>query len=401
MKTTPNSRDLERAVRAHALRNPGRPIFLVGGAIRDRLLGRRRSDFDFALRSGESDLARKLESLGFGRAIQISSEESGFPVWRLAAPGLCVDIARFENADSIERDLLRRDFTVNAIARDAVSGRLVDPCGGMQDLARSRIRMVSPRNLDADPIRVLRAYRLAATLGWSIEKRTRAALARRAPRLSAEARERVHSELVRLFDAPEASRAVGWAEQDGVLASCLGLPRRRRLAAARLLARFDGRSGPKRDRFSFRIATLLFRSRINKSRVAGLLGEHGFSRRESSTIALEVGFLAAAFSDTPLQRVLFDFRDHWTALRPLVRLAARNKSEVGRSRRLQDAARRCRFGPAPVDGHDVARWLGIPPGKELGQALERARFLYFTGEVRTPEEIEDAVRAFDRARGVR
>jgi tRNA nucleotidyltransferase/poly(A) polymerase len=400
MKTASGARKLEQAVRTFAVRNAGTAIFLVGGAVRDRMLGRRTTDFDFAMPAGEEELARHLEGQGFGRAVRISSNASPFPVWRLARPGLTVDIARFENAETIERDLARRDFTINALAREVTSGRLVDPCGGEADLGRRRVRMVSSRNLDADPIRILRAYRLAAALGWSIEERTRAALRRRASRLAGEAKERVHAEIVRLFSAPSPSRAIGWAEQDGVLAASLGLPRRRGRFVARVLARFDAVRRPERERFLFRMAVVLFRLGVRGERVPEVLGVKGFSRQESSIIALEVRFLEAAFSRAPAERVLFDFREHWAPMRALLRLAAHGPSESVRSRRLLSTARRCRFVPAPVDGRDIARWLAIPPGAKLGQALERARFLHFTGRLRTRKEIENAVATFDRVQGV-
>lgn len=373
-------------------------IYLVGGAVRDRLLGLPVTDFDYALARGEADLARELERGGFGRAVRISPESSPVSVWRLAGPRLTVDIARFEKDGSIEDDLARRDFTANAIARDAVSGRLVDPFGGRADIRRNRIRMIAPANLDADPIRILRAYRFAAALGWGIAPRTRAALAERSATLAAEAKERIRAELVRLFGARRASRPIAWASGDGVLAACLGLPGTSHATLQRLLSPFDAPRLEKRLRFPFRLATLIFRSGAASENVGADLVNRGFSRSEAAAVATAARFLAAAFSGESVPRVLFEFREDWRDLRILLRLAARSAKERKRARAVANRARRCNFGPAPVDGRDIARWLAIPSGQRLGRALGRAAFLHFTGEARTRGEIERAVRSFDGAR---
>ncbi len=387
-------------MREFASHHPAFRIFLVGGAVRDRLLGRSTRDLDFAVSAGEQDLARQLEGRGFGRAVLISADASPFPVWRLSRSAFTIDIARFEGGDTIESDLGRRDFTVNSIARDVLSGRIVDPRGGRADLARKRIRMVSPRNLDEDPIRVLRAYRLAATLGFAIERRTRTALRLRSSSLRGEAKERVHAEVVRLFGAPHAARAIRRAESDGVLSACLGIPAPKRGGKALLLARFDGLRRPEELRLVFRLGVLLFRYGIAGRALSDLLAGRGFSRHETAEVGRCVGFLESAFSSAPPERVLFGVREQWVVLKTLLRLTAVRREEISRAGFLLSAARRCRFDPAPVDGRDIALWLGAPPGKELGAALERARFLYFTRRVRSRADLENSVRTFDRSGGV-
>ncbi len=391
-------KSLEKIVREFARRRPGNPVYLVGGAVRDRLLGLPVSDFDFAIARGEADLARELERAGFGRAVRISPESSPVSVWRLAGRGLTADIARFEKDGSIEDDLARRDFTANAIARDVVSERLIDPFGGRADVRRRRVRMIAPANLDADPIRILRGYRLAAALGWTIAPRTRAALAARSATLAGEAKERIRAELVRLFGARKASRPIAWASSDGVLAVCLGLPQASPGALARLLSPFDAPRLEESLRFPFRLATLIFRSGAASNNVGTDLVSRGFSRSEASAVATGGRFLAAAFSGETAVRVLFEFREQWKDLRVLLRLAARSAKEKKRARAFAARARRCNFGPISVDGRDIARWLAIPPGQRLGRALGHAAFLHFTGEARTRAQIERAVRSFDGAR---
>ncbi len=362
MKTVPGPRSLEKIVRAFARRQPANPVYLVGGAVRDRLLGLPVTDFDFAVGRGEADLARELEGAGFGRAVRISSESSPVPVWRLAGPRWTVDIARFEKDGSIEDDLGRRDFTANALAREVVSGRLVDPFGGRADFRRRRIRMIAPANLDADPIRILRAYRLAATLGWTIEPKTRAALAARAATLAGEAKERIRAELVRLFGAKTASRPIAWASSDGVLAAGLRLPGTLPAAPARILSPFDAPRFEARLRFPFRLATLLFRSGGGSENLASRLGEAGFSRSEASSVAANARFLEAAFSGEPASRVLFEFRGQWKDLRVLLRLA-------GGTRKRRSGRASSRLAPgAAISGSLRSTGRTSPAGSRFHRA---------------------------------
>jgi tRNA nucleotidyltransferase/poly(A) polymerase len=260
--------------------------------------------------------------------------------------------------------------------------------------------MISARNLDDDPIRVLRAYRLAAELAFTIEARTRAALRRRVPGLKAEARERVHAELVRLFGAAQASRAIGWAERDGVIAAGLGLPQRMGRRIAPGLSPFDGLRRPEESRFALRMAALLFRWPVRRNELAGVLSARGFSRREIASIASGVGFLEAVSSAIPPERILYAVREEWPVMRALLKLAARGPTARSRARRFLSTARRCRFAPAPVNGRDIALWLGLTPGSELGARLDQARFLYFTGRARSRRDLEKAMRTFDPSGGV-
>ncbi|MGH9443581.1 MAG: hypothetical protein ACRD16_15040 [Thermoanaerobaculia bacterium] len=395
MKTFPGPGALEAELRAIARRQPANPIYLVGGAVRDRILGRRSSDFDFAVREDAEQLARALERKGFGRAVRISSGRSPFPVWRLARPAMTVDIARFESAASIDGDLMRRDFTVNALALNVESGDLCDPCGGLADLRRRRVRMVSARNLDADPIRVLRAYRLAGELGWRIEAGTRRALAARARTVSRQPRERVNSEIARLFRAADGARPIGWAAKDGALKACLPLPRLQPSAVARLLAPFDGLPGDGRQRLFFRMAVLFFRAGPGPGRLPSMLAAKGFPRAERTDAILGARFLSAALSEVAPERMLFDFRDRWNELRPLLEIAVKSARETARARAVLSRARKCNFHRPPVDGRDIAAWLSLPPGKMLGRALDHARYLYFSGAARTRSQIERKLRSID------
>ena len=139
-------------------------------------------------------------------------------VWQ----GEILDLAEFR-APTLEGDLAGRDFTLNALAvsLNAILGQgppeLIDPGGGLEDLARGRLRMVAEKNFHDDPLRLLRAYRFAATHGFQLTPETAAAIRRTAPEFSRVAGERVHQELFLLLAAAAAAPVLGEMDAAGLL----------------------------------------------------------------------------------------------------------------------------------------------------------------------------------------
>jgi poly(A) polymerase len=198
----------------------GRGAWLVGGAVRDRLLGRATFDLDVVVVGPVEPAAKALGRAGVAAAFPLSD---AFGVWRVVAHdrGWQVDLLPV-NGVTIEEDLAARDFTVNAIAEPLAGGEAIDPFGGREDLAAGRLRMVSARAFAADPLRVLRAARLACELHLEPDPDTRASAAAEAGALSEVAPERVFGELKRIVVAPEALR--GLAEMDRLGATPIVLP---------------------------------------------------------------------------------------------------------------------------------------------------------------------------------
>jgi putative nucleotidyltransferase with HDIG domain len=194
--------------------------WLVGGAVRDRLLGRPTSDFDVVVASQPEPLARALARAARGRAFALSEE---FGVWRVVSrrDGWQVDVLPVEG-DSIEADLGRRDFTINAIAEPVGGGDLVDPFGGLDDVVARRLRMVSPDAFQRDPLRTMRLARLASELGFTADPPTQAAAATAAPALGGVAPERVFGELKRIVGSDRALE--GLELMDSVGATTVVLP---------------------------------------------------------------------------------------------------------------------------------------------------------------------------------
>jgi poly(A) polymerase len=174
----------------------GEPAWLVGGAVRDRLLGRATTDLDIALAGDPEAAARAMAKAAGGTAFELSG---AFGAWRVVGRGHAwnVDLVRLRE-DELAADLAARDFTVNAMAEPLGGGALVDPHGGRADLEARRLRMVSARALADDPLRTLRAARLATELELAVEPVTAEEVRRRAPELERVAAERVFAELKRI-----------------------------------------------------------------------------------------------------------------------------------------------------------------------------------------------------------
>ena len=189
--------------------------YLVGGSVRDALLKRYKVplDLDFVLPQQAISIAKQIANHnGAGFVVLDEARE----IARVVFPQGTLDLARQEGA-SLSEDLTRRDFTINAIAYNLHTQQLVDPLGGLQDIKQGILRMVSPQNLEDDPLRLLRAYRQAAQLNFQIEQETRQAICDRTFLLKTIAAERVQAELNYIFNAPQGNQWLTAAINDGLL----------------------------------------------------------------------------------------------------------------------------------------------------------------------------------------
>jgi tRNA nucleotidyltransferase (CCA-adding enzyme) len=190
------------------------PAYLVGGAVRDALLGRRSHyfDLDFVMLTRAVKTARKIADRTKAGFVLLDAERQ---IARVVFAGGTVDFAQAEGG-SLEGDLWRRDFRINAIACNPFTGEIIDPVDGQADLRLGLLRMISRSNLEDDPLRLLRAYRQAAQLGFAIEPETLSAIRELAPLLSQIAVERVRTELGYLLSNPDGVPWIcrGW--EDGL-----------------------------------------------------------------------------------------------------------------------------------------------------------------------------------------
>ena len=193
--------------------------WIVGGALRDELLGREVTDIDIAVEGNPEDAARELAAELRGPVFQLSE---AFGAWRVVdrRGGRVYDFARLQG-DTIEEDLAKRDFTVNAMARSREGGDLIDPLGGRADLEARTLRVLGPGAYENDPLRPLRLARFAAELGFAPDPETERLTADAAPRVSEASGERVFAELRRLLVAPKALEGLALADRLGLVRAVL------------------------------------------------------------------------------------------------------------------------------------------------------------------------------------
>ncbi len=181
-------------------------LYLVGGCVRDRLLGRPLHDLDLTTSGDGLRLARRLANRFEGAYYPLDVERNtGRAILTGAEGDLVVDVAHLRG-DSLAADLAARDFTINALAAPVrAPAQVIDFHGGLPDLEARLIRPVSDRSLRDDPLRALRAVRLAAELGFALSPETEALIARDGAALARVAGERVRDEFTRLLARPQAA----------------------------------------------------------------------------------------------------------------------------------------------------------------------------------------------------
>jgi poly(A) polymerase len=181
-------------------------IWIAGGAVRDAALGRPITDLDLAVAGDPGRVAKALARELGEHAFELSAE---FGTWRVVAPsrGWQVDITVLRG-DSIEADLALRDFTIGAAAVPLATGEALDPYDGVVDLERGVLRAVGPTSFSDDPLRLLRAARLAADLDLRIDADTVALAHDAAARAAEPAGERQLAELRQLLGGSDPLRGL-------------------------------------------------------------------------------------------------------------------------------------------------------------------------------------------------
>ncbi|WP_168540661.1 CCA tRNA nucleotidyltransferase [Anabaena sp. UHCC 0253] len=191
------------------------PVYMVGGAVRDAILGRVREymDLDFIIPSDAVKIARKIAQRYQAGFVLLDAERQ---IARVVFPEATADFAQQEG-ESLTADLYRRDFTINAIAYNPHTQEIIDPLQGYKDIEYGLLRMISPVNLQNDPLRLMRAYRQAAQLGFTIEPATQETIRSLAASINEVAAERVRVEINYLLANSQGTSWLNLAWKDGVL----------------------------------------------------------------------------------------------------------------------------------------------------------------------------------------
>lgn len=372
-------------------REKGCHPYLVGGPVRDILLGRRAIDVDLTLEQDASTLARALAKRLEGRVRSFPQ----FLTYKVTAPEFPeIDLAtarkeRYRKPGSLpavtagrlKDDLIRRDFSINAIALDLLDGNMHDPTGGEKDIEARVVRVLHDRSFLDDPTRIFRASRLAARLGFAIEPHTEELMqaAIEADSLSTVSKERIWRELFLAMDEEEAPAILADLSRRGALLALFG-----RRGNGDLQARLESireQLYPELDRYVLYTGTLL-RGDASPIDFEG----SGFTQKRARSvvqIANELPrvleSLATAGEDRERFRI---YRSVTPELLALI-AAERPDERAGLQRFVEYENFRL-----PLRGND----LEVPGGPHIARALEETREAVFSGEI-PPEQARSYAKA--------
>jgi tRNA nucleotidyltransferase (CCA-adding enzyme) len=366
----------------------GHAAYLVGGCVRDLLRGEGVGDFDVATSAAPETVLELLP-----RAIPIGLRHGTVMVPTRDGPA---DVTTFRAGPDIEADLAHRDFTINAMAYDPESEALLDPFGGQSDLAGRRLRAVgrAADRFREDPLRVLRAARLVATLELEIVPEIESEMAKARAGLRGVARERVRSELALMLLAPNAARGLALLRRTGIEADLApgtaedavavvgALPRELELRLAGWLRYANAEAILRQLRFP----------RRTTQRVTRLLRHHPIGADVNPKRDDAVRKLIKRLGPENLD-VLCTLRETELATRSDAEASA---AELAQLRSVQAAIARVRRAGAlalhrldlAITGQDVMEVLGCGPGRVVGQALRHLTDRVVEDPARnTPEQL--------------
>lgn len=384
-------------------------IALVGGSVRDLLLGRAPHDLDFAVMGDAVGLARAVAN-ALGGAFYVMDAERGTA--RVIVEGVTMDFARCRGA-TLDDDLRGRDLTLNAIAmRFPLDGpmpgqiALYDPLGGAADLSAKLIRLASPEAIANDPVRAMRVARFAADLGARIDPAAEAAARIAAPGLAAAdgpSAERTRDELLKALSLPAAGAAMDKLEALGLLRVVVPESETRQPGALRAIDGLLEQAGMRSPRLGARLAEPLANApRLALLRLVALCASASPAAVERRARALklsaaEVERARTIRANAGLTEVLREARAEYRWMR-----AARDaapeaallgmaldpiRAEIGWGLLEHfEATYAPEVAPAPMLGGQDVLALGVVPGPAVGAALEAVREAQMIGAIATREQ---------------
>lgn len=452
---------------ADAFADAGHELAVVGGPVRDALLGRTTHDLDFTTDADPDEILRIVTPIStaqwdIGRAFgtigaRIRGEQVEITTYRADAYDGETRKPVVAFGDSLESDLVRRDFTVNAMALRVPGPQLVDPHGGIEDLVAGVLRTPTDARISFgdDPLRMLRAARFSSQLGFTVDTDAVAAISELRETLGIVSPERIQGELVRLLQTDDPVRGLRLLVDTGlidlflpevpalrlevdehhhhkdvyehsltVLRQAIELERTRHPDAApdvplRLAALLHDIGKPATRRLEPGGAVTFHHHDVKGSRMARKrLRELRFDSATIESVALLIelhlrffGYAEGAWTDAAVRRYVRDAGDELERLHILTRadVTTRNKRKATRLRlAYDDIERRIDELRAQeeldairpeLDGNQIQQILGISPGREVGEAYRFLLDLRLDEGVLGPEESERRLREWWAARG--
>ncbi|QLD11939.1 CCA tRNA nucleotidyltransferase [Microbacterium oleivorans] len=428
------------AALADAFERAGFELAIVGGPVRDALLGRATNDLDFTTNARPDDILAVVEPLAtatwdIGRAFgtigaKVRGEQVEITTYRADSYDGVTRKPTVEFGDTLDQDLARRDFTVNAMALRIPGPALVDPTGGVEDLVAARLRTPGDPavSFGDDPLRMLRAARFASQLGFTVDPVTEQAMAELRETLAIVSPERVQGELVKLLRTDDPDRGIRLLVDTALMELVLPeVPALRleidehhhhkdvyehSLTVLRQAIELEHERHPGAEPdVVLRLAALLHDigkpatrklepgggvsfhhhdlkgARMARKRLQALRFDSDTISSASRLVELHLrffGYSEGAWTDSAVRRYVRDAGDELERLHILTRadVTTRNKRKAARlkaayddiERRIDDLAAAEELGAMrpELDGNRIQEVLGIGPGREVGEAY---RFL--------------------------
>ena len=393
-----------------------RETYLVGGFVRDYLLGREIKDIDLIVRNDAKNcaqlLAKRLKGSYFG------FEKNNLPlrgeVYTVLIPfrgkDIRVDISSFER---LEEDLAHRDFTINAMAwrlEDFLSNRenLIDPFGGREDLKRRLIRAVSPTSFDEDPLRILRAYRLAQHLDFAVEPSTRRLIVEKAPLLNSVAPERILGEIMEIFSKKGTYKTLKALKEDDIdIYTFVGKITSEPILGVEMFENLQ------REGFTQHLIKTLSAKKesflgnyglVTATKLAVFL--HTFPNREEFLKRYPLGEKLKRFLNLSIEgfqvlktlptKGVKDLHEYLKRFSPYlypIGVLAKIYGNYDRFERVIRFYRRWKEYSKPlIGGREIIHLLGIKPSPLVGEILEKLVLAQLEGKVKTKKEAQEFVK---------
>ncbi|GAA1955510.1 CCA tRNA nucleotidyltransferase [Microbacterium deminutum] len=455
------------ATLADAFARAGHDLAIVGGPVRDALLGRETNDLDFTTDALPDAILRIVKPVStaqwdIGRAFgtigaKVAGEQVEITTYRADSYDGVTRKPTVEFGDTLEGDLVRRDFTVNSMALRVPSSTLLDPTGGIEDLVAQRLRTPADPavSFGDDPLRMLRAARFAAQLGFDVDASTIAAMAALRATLSIVSPERIQGELVRLLQTDDPVRGIRLLVETGLMEEFLPeIPALRlevdehhhhkdvyehSLTVLRQAIELEQARNPDASPdVALRLAALLHDigkpatrklergggvtfyhhdtkgARLARKRLQQLRFDSDTITVVSRLIELHLrffGYAEGAWTDSAVRRYVRDAGAGLERLHILTRadVTTRNAKKAGRlARAYDDIERRIAELSAQeeleamrpeLDGNRIQEVLGIPPGRDVGEAYRFLLDLRLDEGMIGEDEAERRLRAWWGARG--
>ena len=452
---------------ATAFDEAGFDLAVVGGPVRDALLGRPTHDLDFTTNAKPDDILRIVTPIStaqwdIGRAFgtigaRVQGEQVEITTYRADSYDGVTRKPTVEFGDTIDGDLVRRDFTVNAMALKVPAVTLVDPTGGVEDLVGAVLRTPTDPQVSFgdDPLRMLRAARFSAQLGFRIDDDTADAITRLRATLEIVSLERIQSELVRLMQTDDPVRGIRVLVDTGLIEEFLPEVSALRLEVdehhhhkdvyehsltvlRQAISLENSRHPGSEPDVPLRIAALLHdigKPRTRKLEDGGAVTFHHhdvvgsrMARKRLQTLRFDTdttdavatlielhlrffGYAEGTWTDAAVRRYVRDAGDLLERLHILTRadVTTRNKRKAGRLASAYDdlesriAALREQEELDSIrpelDGNQIQSILGIAPGREVGEAYRFLLDLRLDEGMLGPEAAEQRLREWWAARG--